>query len=86
MAAPARWKVIKGCEHFCNPNQQRVKVRRTQLLSKYTRSHGHNFPTTFYQKERKTRLDDRDSQIVNFAQLAADLRGRGRVEGKKDQC
>ena len=40
-----------------------------------------------YFRERKTTVDNRDSPIVNFAQLATDSRGRRRrVEGKKDQC
>ena len=52
------------------------------------------YPTTLYQRERKrervrereTRIDNIDSPIVDFAQLATDSRGRRRVEGTEDQC
>ena len=38
------------------------------------------------ERERKTRIDNRDSPIVDVAQLATDSRGRRRVEGQNDQC
>ena len=40
---------------------------------------------SYHLRERKTRMDNRESPIVNFAQLATDARVRS-VEGKKDLC